>query len=282
MEVGQLSESLEYVSCSGVFIRPEKLEFLKNSLVVLQKENHFKKTYYWGKIIGSENDYHIAYGYIKDCIKDQIYYYSFNCLDWLLLPKVTRTARVLTPLASNLFQGNPSNVSIIDLADELFIHNLNEVTNILESPISKNLKEEDRLAVTIDMINKQTMVIPRGSLLRCQEGDIVENPAFSGCLNLRESVQLKSYLHARLPQAKCNDNLLKIYDYNYCLDFLDSIYADIPEKSWNLQLLSKNNTIILQNLCWPGMTFYHITNSPYYGSIYVGNGKRNFNVPFMV
>lgn len=77
MEVGRLSESLEYVSCSGVFIRAEKLEFLKNSLVLLQKENHFRKIYYWGKIIGSENDYHIAYGYIKDCIKDQIYYYRY-------------------------------------------------------------------------------------------------------------------------------------------------------------------------------------------------------------
>ncbi|KAK0171392.1 hypothetical protein PV328_009130 [Microctonus aethiopoides] len=280
-KVGRLSESLEYVSCSGVFIRAEKLEFLKNSLVLLQKENHFKKIYYWGKIIGSENDYHIAYGYMKDCIKDQIYYYSLNCLDWLLLPKVIRTARVLTPFASHLFQGNPSNVSIIDVADELFTYNVDETTIILESPIPKKLKEEDRLAVTIDMINKHTMVIPRGSWLRHQGGEIIENPAFFGCLNLNESAQLKSYLHARPPQAEWNENLLKIYDYNYGFDFLDPIHVDIPEKSWNLQLHSKNNTIILQNLCWPGMTFYHIINSPYYGSIYVGNGKKNLNVPFM-
>lgn len=145
------------------------------------------------------------------------------------MPKVIRTARVLTPLASHLFQGNPSNVSIIDVADELFTHNVDDITNILESPISKKLKEEDRLAVTIDMINKHTMVIPRGSWLRHQEGEIVENPAFFGCLNLNESAQLKSYLHARLPQAEWNENLLKIYDYNYCLDFLDPIHVDILE-----------------------------------------------------
>lgn len=42
------------------------------------------------------------------------------------------------------------------------------------------LKEEDRLAATIDMINREAAVIPRGVLMKEPDGFVVINNAFEG------------------------------------------------------------------------------------------------------
>lgn len=40
---------------------------------------------------------------------------------------------------------------------------------------------------------------------------------------------LKSYVHYRKPLRKWNTNLIARKDYNYALDFLDTIDMDIPK-----------------------------------------------------
>lgn len=71
-------------------------------------------------------------------------------------------------------------------------------------------------------------MVPRGSWYKNPNGDIKENVSFEG-LTYDESDQLNSYLHARLPQRKWNTNLLTRPDYNYSLDFLDTINEDVPK-----------------------------------------------------
>lgn len=93
--------------------------------------------------------------------------------------------------------------------------------------ITKHLKEEDRVSATVQLINNDAAVVPRGSWMKTMEGKIIENPSFEG-LQIDEGDQLKSYLHARLPQNKWNENLLTRSDYNYSLDFLDPIIEDAP------------------------------------------------------
>lgn len=51
---------------------------------------------------------------------------------------------------------------------------------------------------------------------------------------------------------------------------------------WSLQLHLKDNLIIIRNLYWSGMTFYHKINSSEYGSIYVGDGIKNKCLAFMI
>lgn len=94
------------------------------------------------------------------------------------------------------------------------------------------LKEEDRLATTVEMITEESLVIPRGGFFKNTDGIIIEHPSYSG-LNLLESTDLKSYLHARIPRKKWTENLLTRNDYNYALDFLDPIEMD-PLKGINL------------------------------------------------
>jgi len=92
----------------------------------------------------------------------------------------------------------------------------------------KELKEEDRLAATVELITKDAAIIPRGAWFKCPNGDIIENSSFSGLCEVDAS-NLKSFLHACSPKEKWNVNLSSRPDYNYALDFLDSIDMDVPQ-----------------------------------------------------
>lgn len=97
-----------------------------------------------------------------------------------------------------------------------------------QGPIPRELKEEDRLASIVEFINEDAFVVPRGALFKSPSGDIVDNPGFEG-LTLSEAKHLKSFLHCRNPRQKWNTNLLTRNDYNYAIDFLDTIDTDVPE-----------------------------------------------------
>lgn len=101
------------------------------------------------------------------------------------------------------------------------------LTKLFKGPIVKHLKEEDRLAATVYLINNDSALVPRGAWMKTIEGKITENSSFLG-LEPNDSKQLKSYLHARPPQNKWNTNLLTRKEYNYSFDFLDTIEEDIP------------------------------------------------------
>lgn len=75
MDCLKLLESLDIFGHAGFCIGVEKSQLLQNSLLILQHENHFKKCHYWGRINGTKNDYHIAYGYKKECLEGQTYFY---------------------------------------------------------------------------------------------------------------------------------------------------------------------------------------------------------------
>lgn len=80
----------------------------------------------------------------------------------------------------------------------------------------------------MESITENAAIIPRGAWFKCPNGDVIENPSFSGLCDMDAS-NLKSYLHARPPKAKWNVNLSSRPDYNYALDFLDSIEMDVPQ-----------------------------------------------------
>ncbi|KAH0950962.1 hypothetical protein HN011_004420 [Eciton burchellii] len=279
MDCLKLSETLNVLSHAGICLSTENSQLLQNSLIILQTENHFRKCYYWGRINGVHNDYHIAYGFQKDCMNDQVYHYSIDGINWLLLPKASRCGRFLSPLAINKFEGEPSIVTNVYNVNPPFPPN-EDPKIYYDGPLPKELKEEDRLAATVELIMMDVAVIPRGAWYKCSNGDVFENPSFGG-LSVADALLLNSYLHARPPKEKWNTNLLTRPDYNYALDFLDSIDMDIPQGCWDLQFLG-HHLAILHSLYWHGFIFFHKINTPHYGFLYVGHGKKNLDIPFML
>jgi radial spoke head protein 9 len=68
----------------------------------------------------------------------------------------------------------------------------------------------------------------------------------------------------------------------YNSNFLDDISADFPKGSWSLVKDTTGSVANLRNNLWPGFYSFHRVNTPVFGSLYIGNGIRNNELPFMV
>ncbi|XP_031341846.1 radial spoke head protein 9 homolog [Photinus pyralis] len=276
MNLSSLANSLDTLGYYGQVISTEETMVLTNTLLFLQNENHFHNVFFWGRIFGAEKDYFVAFGYVKNALEGKIYYYSTNCMDWGLLPTPTEEAISLLPLCTTRFQGNPALLIeiLIDKDDDVLSTKSNK-------PTVRKLKEEDRLSATVHAITNEAMIVPRGALFKRPDAVVVENQNFEGLSQL-DSQELACYLHYRSPQRKWNTNLLARIDYNYALDFLDTIDVDIPEGCWILHVCAAGAVVIINSLYWPGMVFYHTVRTPNYGSVYFGDGKRSLDLPFML
>ncbi|CAG4934447.1 unnamed protein product [Parnassius apollo] len=271
MNVHKLWDYKEHVNVNGVMLTSELISLLQTSLTLIQVENHFITMQYWGQIYAIDADYHIAVGINKDALNDRKYFYTTDFNFWGLLPKAKKKYKLLSLLATQPFRGDPSeNIKVLD-----------EALDENDPDRCKTMKEEARLAATISNICEEAEVCARGQLIKQPEGTVVINPNFYG-LTATEAKMLKSYLHIRPAQHKWNTNLLTRPDYNYSMDFLDSIDQDIPKGCWNLILENVGSVAYLKSLYWPGMMYFHKIRTPDAGFLYVGHGRKNLDVPFLL
>ncbi|KAL1494608.1 hypothetical protein ABEB36_010180 [Hypothenemus hampei] len=276
MNIESILNCLNNIGHFGQIISTEEQLVLSNSLLILQNENHFRNIFLWGKILGAEKDYYVAYGYVKDALHGNIFYYSTNGINWGLLPQPTKNGLTLTPLCTTRFQGDPA--LVIDILIEKDEISLGES---LRGPEVRKLKEEDRLASLVRIIMNEAAVVPRGVNYQRPDGVVVENLSFDG-LSTLESREISSFLHNRAPTRKYNTNLLTRQDYNYAMDFLDPLDIDIPEGNWIIQIIEGDTLVLLKSLYWPGAIFYHFIKTPRHGFVYIGNGKKCIDLPFML
>ena len=52
--------------------------------------------------------------------------------------------------------------------------------------------------------------------------------------------------------------------------------------SWSLQFERGSGLVVLKSLLWQGYTFYHVPGTTMFGSVYVGTGEKNLDLPFML
>ena len=52
--------------------------------------------------------------------------------------------------------------------------------------------------------------------------------------------------------------------------------------TWSLQYERGSGLVCVRNLQWLGFSFYHVPNTRKFGSMYVGTGERNYDIPFML
>ncbi|XP_049763326.1 radial spoke head protein 9 homolog isoform X2 [Schistocerca cancellata] len=144
------------------------------------------------------------------------------------------------------------------------------------------LKEEDRLSATVWAVTEAAAVVPRGVfVVNSDDGCLSWNPCFVG-LGHSKAVSLSHYLHLRPPRKPWNTCLLTAPSPNPAIDCLDSVDTDFPPGCWSLQLECGSHVVVLRNLLWPGAVGYHAVGTPDHGYVYIGSGKRNLDLPFMV
>ncbi|XP_037811178.1 radial spoke head protein 9 homolog [Lucilia sericata] len=280
MNIEYFQEGLDSLMYCGIKLSPEQKILIENSLIVLQNENRYAGIYFWGRINGIAKDYYIAFGYTRDCLRDRKYFFSIDGYQWLMLPFVHNPKTFqATMVCREPFSGDPSLITTVKL-DPIFDIDSNQVIST-SLPEEIPLKEEERLAAIVFIITEECAICPRGSLYKLTDGCVVPNQMFRG-LNDLQCEDLSYYQIYRLPRNDLKMNLSKRSDYNYPIDFLDSIACVIPKgQAFSLNLQHNERLVVIKSCIWLGMTFFHKINSSKHGFLYIGDGKKNYDLLFM-
>ena len=65
-------------------------------------------------------------------------------------------------------------------------------------------------------------------------------------------------------------------------NILDEIDRDIPVGCWSTQLNSSKTVVIVKSLLWPGYFSYCDVNGTSFGGVYMGDGVKNSDLPFLL
>uniref|UniRef100_A0A1A8MU06 Radial spoke head protein 9 homolog n=1 Tax=Nothobranchius pienaari TaxID=704102 RepID=A0A1A8MU06_9TELE len=270
MDADLLSYTLDFVAGQGGAYSTEKIIALKTSLEILKQNYKFQRVLLWGKILAMKTIYYIAQGRGEDELTDKKYLYSFDCMNWFLLPSVTDSMiQRVAAAARGPFRGEPS-----------FVYQARTNNSDEDKGAGLLATEEMRLAVTVQHIDEEVSVVPRGAFVKTR-GLVQLNRSFGG-LSKAEGKTLDNYMHFREPKRIKKEDAQKRGDWSPSFDFLDVLSDDIPKGSWSLQWESDDKVYILSSLLWLGLTFYHVPTTPHHGYIYFGDGQKNVQLHHMI
>ena len=93
---------------------------------------------------------------------------------------------------------------------------------------------------------------------------------------------LNNYMHLRPCIQEDKKELAEREEDIFCKDFLDGIKSDSPHGCWSILKDPVNPLVVtIRNSLWPGYAAYHRANSAHFGGIYMGDGIKNVDLPFM-
>ncbi|XP_045916372.1 radial spoke head protein 9 homolog isoform X2 [Micropterus dolomieu] len=224
MDSDSLYYSLELVAGSGYTLNVEQRTALQTSLVILKKNYKFHRVLFWGKILGLKEDYFIAQGRGENEMQDKKNLYSFNCMDWFLLPPVTDSMiEEVAKATKGRFIGDPTYVY-----DNVEIRRQGKRDGPIEEEVVTKVNEESRLAVTVHQIDEEVSVVPRGAIVKRPHGLVQINRSFGG-LSHSEAGKLDNFLHFSKPKNLKKKSIVEMGDFNPAIDFLDVLSDDIPK-----------------------------------------------------
>uniref|UniRef100_A0A8C8RCB8 Radial spoke head protein 9 homolog n=1 Tax=Pelusios castaneus TaxID=367368 RepID=A0A8C8RCB8_9SAUR len=175
-----------------------------------------------------------------------------NCVEWSLLPPATEEMITQTAGLKGRFQGDPSyEYDPTEKKGE-------ETERLYDEEGGPMIKEEIRLAATIDQIDKAVGIVPRGAFVKTPLGPVHENKNFEG-LSLTEAKKLSSYFHFTEPVNLKNRTLLQKADLDPSIDFLDSLEHDIPKAG---ALLGEITLVVIEGGLW-GLKYFTPPLLPY-------------------
>lgn len=277
MDSRDLHLSIDFVGTSGFILSPEQKASLQSSLTILKNNYKFTRVYFWGKILGIKEDYFIAQGVTAhDELSEKQSLYSKDCIHWGLLPPASEEIKTKAKYAKARFTGDPSFEF-----EHVEMKKTGEGEDQIEEEETITIKEEDRLAAVIAEIDHDVIIVPRSAFIKSPKGEIHCNRSFEG-LCVAEAAKQCNYLHFRKPESLLEKTLLQKANLDKAIDFMDPIDEDIPKGSWSLQFERGSGLVTLRSLLWLGYVFYHVPGTRNFGSMYVGNGEKNMDLPFML
>ncbi|ANQ10934.1 Uncharacterized protein PCOAH_00055370 [Plasmodium coatneyi] len=142
-----------------------------------------------------------------------------------------------------------------------------------------DITELERLSYVVRKIDEEAFIVPYNSV-KITNNLEMKFANFTG-FNMIEALKLTSWVHFRYPKNLTYDKI-KSYNSFFLNNFLDSIKSDIPASMWNVKVNNQLSKISIMNCLYPGYVFYHLLNTPFYASVYIGNGIPNYDLPFLL
>lgn len=272
----------------------------RNSLMKIKLNENHQDVVFWGKIMGKQRDYLIACATsVSETIKKSFYFSADNGLTFAKLPPVDDWVVERCVKTRGMFTGNPAQV----LKDPLKIVKLGEDGEPIEDeaepepeeenegdenkeekaadPSKRKLNELERLSYSVECVDKDTCIVPRGQYFLTPTGEIAPNTSFKG-LRSADASKLDSYLLFRDPMCNATFARIRKLGVNNNFDFLDAVEQDKPKGLWSLQTDESGSVVTLRSLVWTGFEFCLDLNTQTFQRGYYGYGCRNDDVLFMI
>lgn len=144
----------------------------------------------------------------------------------------------------------------------------------------KAITELDRLSYVVGRIEEECHVVPEGAFKLTPISEVRPNEAFTGVE--KEKVSLDTFVHFRAPALADKKAQLERDDSILRSDWLDPAGADRVKGSWTLRFDTTGAYAVVRNLRWPGYFAHHRPDTADFGSFYLGDGKLNKDLAFML
>lgn len=240
-----------------------------------QREEVFlTKLNFWGKILGTEDDYLICFALLPSENVPLKKFYYCTCKDYTLrqMPELSEEYVKMASEITTRFKGDPS--VPLDGGEE------DEEPEEGQAP-RERFRELHRLAHTVAVIDNDVAVVPKGAFLMEASHQISKNNAFEG-LSHEAAGAARSYLHLRAPRSAAARAAPLRPGLVGPAAFLDPLEADRPDGVWSLTYDAANTTVFLRSFYWPGYCFFHEISTRNYGGMYIGAGLPNHDLAFML
>lgn len=108
IDSNRLLLDIEHLAYSGVVLSVEQKASLQTSLAIAKEQYKFNKIYFWGKILGTREDYFVAVGAGINEMKQRTFLYSHDCIRWKLLNPASEEHFQKLNNCKGRFTGDPS------------------------------------------------------------------------------------------------------------------------------------------------------------------------------
>jgi radial spoke head protein 9 len=310
MELSHLDLATEV--CGRGFSLAERAAIEATAVDLLHRSKH-TTALVWGKVYGQKADYLVLLGHSGDPFgKDAAVFVSTDGgVSFATLPMPNES--FLARLAAN--QPDDADEPVVPVTIPSLFTRASQ-SGALAGPfigdpayeyrvpdaLSRGvyvMKEAERLGCFVALQLRQGRVTPRGAYQRRQADapahrqgkqeaaaatgadlfTVRANSAFSG-LDAAASVRLSSYVHLRRETKQRHS--LETEGVATHLDWLDSLSEDEPAGCWSLQFRHAAGVAVGSALELLGSSFYHAPHSAVFGSLYMGDGNVNRDLPFML
>ncbi|KAF1335985.1 Radial spoke protein, partial [Globisporangium splendens] len=265
-------EQMDVVSrCVGQVLTPQECSNLEIGMIKRRATETLLSIRFWGRISGETQDYLVAVAILpaKEYPKKKFYFCTNLSPELQQFPELNKQKADTASKFTTRLRGDST---ALLLAGE-------EPQNAEEGDVP--FTELDRLAYVVQEIDHAISVAPLEAYVVSPQRQVIANPSFHG-LKWEQATQLYNYFHFREPDVpERAKSLFSSEGLVRAGDFFDPLIQDL-EGSW---VISKDNTgycVTLRNYIYPGTFAFHQPETSSHGYVYLGDGRKNPDIVFMI